>query len=188
MQGSHIWLNKDDINLRSVQGLWSCDMCINWVNLFYGIATYLFITLIIFQEMLKFITLPSRPKPGFIDLKWQTPVKFFLLFWTNLVISRTVLENIPCWLLKEFTIHSATIISQWPTVKCCLYLTWEIPTRVSLVSSIKYLPTIGVAVPILNELTHIIDMGFIRWSLYKTIWSRHSIVLCFVSKMIKSEK
>ena len=131
--------------------------------------------------MLKFITLPNRTKPGLIDLKWQTPVKFFLLFWTNLVISRTVLHNIPCWFWKEITIYSATIISQWPTVKFCLYLTWEIPTRVSMVSSIKYLPATGVSVPILNELTHVIDMGFIRWSLYETIWSKHIIVLCFVS-------
>ena len=131
--------------------------------------------------MLRFITLPNRTKPGLIDLKWQTPVKFFLLFITNLVISRTVLDNIPCWFLKEFAIYSGTIISQWPTVKCCLYLTWEIPTRVSLVSSIKYLPAIGVSVPILKELTHIIDMGFIRWSLYKTILSKHTIVLCLVS-------
>ena len=132
--------------------------------------------------MFKFITLANRPKPGF-DLIWNDKRRssFFLLFWTNLVISRTVSDNIPCWLLKEFAIHSAAIISQWPTVKCCFYLTWEIPTRVSLVSSIKYLPTIGVSVPILNELTHIIDMGFIRWSLYKTIWSKHTTVLCFVS-------
>ena len=101
----------------------------NWTSLFYGIATYLFITLTIFQEMLKFITLPNRTKPGLIDLKWQTPVKFFLLSITNLVISRTVLDNIPCWFLKEFAIYSGTIISQWPTVKCCLYLTWEIPTK-----------------------------------------------------------
>ena len=98
-------------------------MCINWANLFYGIATYLFITLTIFQEMfIKFITLPNRTKTGLIDSKWQTPVKFILLFWTNLVISRTVLDNIPCWFLKESAIYSATIISQWPTVKCCTLL------------------------------------------------------------------
>ena len=52
-----------------------------------------------------------------------------------------------------------------------LYLTWEIPTRLSLVSSIKYLPATGVSVPILNELTHIIEtqVSFILWSLYKAI-------------------
>ena len=32
-----------------------------------------------------------------------------------------------------------------------------------------------------RTVTHIIDMGFIRWSLYKTIWSKHIIVLCFES-------
>ena len=100
-------------------------MCINWANLFYGIATYLFKTLTIFQELLKFITLPNWTKPGLIDSKRQTPVKFFLLFRTNLVISRTVLDNILCCFLKEFANYSATIILQWPTVKCFLYLTWN---------------------------------------------------------------
>ena len=39
-----------------------------------------------------------------------------------------------------------------------------IPTRLNLVSSIKYLPATGVSVPILNELTYIIatQVGFIR--------------------------
>ena len=71
-----------------------------------------------------------------------------------------------------------------------LYLSWEIPTRLSLVSSFKYLPATGILVPILNELTHIIDtqVGFIRWSLYTTIWSKHAIVLCFVSIENKQER
>ena len=92
-------------------------------KLFYGIATYLFITLTLFQEMLKFISLTNPTKPGLIDSKWQTPDQvLFLLFRTNFIISRTVLDNIPCWFLNEFAIYSATIISQWPTIKCCTLL------------------------------------------------------------------
>ena len=96
--GSHIWLNKDNINLYPVWVLRSFDMCINWANLFYGIAMYLFIT--IFREMLKFITLPNPTKPRLIDSKWQTPDQVSLLFRTNFIISRTVLDNITCWFLK----------------------------------------------------------------------------------------
>ena len=103
-------------------GLWSFDMCINGANLFYGIAMYLFITLTSFKEMLQFMTLPNQTKRGLIDSKWQTPVKFILLFRTNLIISRPVLDNIPCWFLKEFAIYSASIVSQWPTDKFCTLL------------------------------------------------------------------
>ena len=61
--------------MHSVWGLWSIDMCINWANLFYGITTYIFITFTIFQEMLKFITLPSPTNVSVTSI-FLSPVRF----------------------------------------------------------------------------------------------------------------
>ena len=98
---------------------------------------------------------------------------FFLLFWTNLIISRYVLDNIPCCFWGSLQIIQLQLYSNDLHLNVVPHLRNAYTTRLSLISPIKYLPAC--------DYTHYrYPSGFHSLKPIQNNLSKHT-VLCFVS-------